>query len=361
MAITGFIGLGIMGRGMASRLARSRTQDQVLLVYNRTRSVAESFAKEINRAGVANVQVAASAKDVVMAASVTYSMLSTPEACDSVFNCDSGVLAGLKAVPSTEPAKVLVDAATVTADQMRRMANATEQAGHMFLEAPVSGSKVPAEQGQLIFLCAGHKEVFKRVRPDLEGDGAMGKRAFHLGEVGAGSEMKLAINGMMGTLLASYAEAATLVEASGLNEQDFASIVSLGAMASPMFSLKASAIQDRKFTAADAHFPLKHALKDLRLAQALSIEKSSPVPLIEAAEALYAKANNAGFGDADFSAIAAMSSKDEGGSLYRMGARSSSVQAQQEKHKAAVAAEASCINANMKLMKKSEPQWRRCE
>jgi 3-hydroxyisobutyrate dehydrogenase-like beta-hydroxyacid dehydrogenase len=92
------------------------------------------------------------------------------------------------------PGKGYVDVSTVDAATSREVAALASAAGAAFLEAPVSGSKGPAEQGQLIFLCAGDRPLFDAAAAPLD---VMGKRAFYLGDVGAGAHMKLVVNMVM--------------------------------------------------------------------------------------------------------------------------------------------------------------------
>lgn len=173
-----------------------------------------------------HTQVAASAADVAAAADITFAMLSDPEAALAVAQ---DVARGLA------PGKGYVDVSTVDAATSRAVAAAARAAGAAFLEAPVSGSKGPAEQGQLIFLAAGDRALFDAAAGPLD---AMGKRSFYLGDVGAGAHMKLVVNMVMGSMMAAFAEGLSLAEGLGLERQDLLDVVALGAIASPMFALK---------------------------------------------------------------------------------------------------------------------------
>jgi glyoxylate/succinic semialdehyde reductase len=154
------------------------------------------------------------------------------------------------------------------------MSAAVKAAGGSFLEAPVSGSKGPAEQGALIFLTAGDETVKDAASADLE---AMGKavrmapvaaitrlyiiltcrplpaarlQTFYFGpEVGRGSRMKLVVNMIMGIQLNALAEGIALTEASDLPVDELLEILSLGAMASPMIGMKGPAMAKRSYGA----------------------------------------------------------------------------------------------------------------
>lgn len=197
----GFVGLGIMGLGMAKNLLNKR--GHTLLVWNRDVSKSEALAAEFP----GRVTVATTPKEVVATAQVTFSMLSTLEASAAVFEGPDGVLAGVG------PKSALVDCATLTPERMIEMSTQVEAKGGIFLEAPVSGSKAPAEQGTLIFMCAGSKPLYETVSEDLK---AMGKADYFLGAVGAASRMKIIVNMTMGSMLACFAEGLGLAEASDL-------------------------------------------------------------------------------------------------------------------------------------------------
>jgi 3-hydroxyisobutyrate dehydrogenase-like beta-hydroxyacid dehydrogenase len=244
----GFIGLGIMGEGMAARLLSegvAGSADRPLIVWNRTGSkcsaLAQAFADK-------TIIIKSTAKEVVEASDITYSMLSTPEASKQVFDdAEGGTLAGVSA------GKSIIDCATLAESDMQRMNDAVVAKGGRFLEAPVSGSKVPAVQGALIFLCAGSEDLFNEVKDS--GLKAMGKASHFFGtEVGGGTRAKLVVNSLMGTMLAAFGEGLALAQSVGLDPNKIVEVVGQGAVASPMFALKGP-----KMIAKDhaPNFPLK--------------------------------------------------------------------------------------------------------
>uniref|UniRef100_A0A7S4NXR3 6-phosphogluconate dehydrogenase NADP-binding domain-containing protein n=1 Tax=Paramoeba aestuarina TaxID=180227 RepID=A0A7S4NXR3_9EUKA len=279
----GFIGLGIMGVGMANNLLKSGRK---LVVWNRSTAKAEDFAAKYGAESVATP------KAVVEACDVTYSCLTTPEVARAVhFHEETGSFLGISA------GKSLVECSTLDVATMQAFDEAIKAKGGRFLEAPVSGSKGPAEQGTLIFLCGGDKTLFDEVRPnDLE---AMGKASFYLGPTGKGSEMKLVVNMIMGGMMASLVEGTSLAQSSDLPLESLCEILSLGALGSPMVKGKLPKIIKGEY---DPHFPLKHQQKDLRLALELGENKDQPLPVISAANDLLVRACDLGHGDKDFSA-----------------------------------------------------------
>ncbi len=182
-----------------------------------------------------------------------------------------------------------------------------------FLEAPVSGSKVPAATGALIFLCAGSSDLFDEVKDN--GLNVMGKASHFFGtEVGAGTRSKLVVNSLMGTMLAAYGEALALSESVGLDPSKMIEVIGLdpskmievigqGAIQCPMFALKGP-----KMIAQDhaPHFPLKHAHKDMALACELAARAKVEYSVMNQAESLFRAARedaDLNVADQDFSAV----------------------------------------------------------
>lgn len=280
---TGFIGIGIMGEGMAGCLLKAGKK---LVVWNRDASKSTNLAK----AYPSLVTVAAAPADVIDQCAVTYSMLSTLEASEAVFP---------SIIASMGPGKSLVDCATLTPERMQTMAQAVEIAQGRFLEAPVSGSKAPAAQGALIFLCGGDKSLYNECKNDLS---IMGKADFYYGPIGAGSKMKLVVNMVMGNMMCALGEGLALCQASDLPadaEGGLLKVLDLGIMSNGLFKLKGPKMLRGDHT---PNFPLKHAQKDMRFALQLGDQVDTPLPLAAAANAAYI-AQRADHGDDDFSAV----------------------------------------------------------
>ncbi|KAG2500279.1 hypothetical protein HYH03_001857 [Edaphochlamys debaryana] len=270
-----------MGLAMTRNLLKAGYE---VVVWNRNPAKCEPLAAE-------GAKVASSPKEVAEKATYTFAMLSDPEAALAVAEGAQGVVAGLA------PGKGYVDVSTVDAATSQAVAAAVRAKGATFLEAPVSGSKGPAEQGKLIFLTAGDQALFDAVGPALD---VMGKAKFFLGEEGAGANMKLVVNMVMGSMMTSFAEGLALADKVGLRQSDLIDVIGLGAIAAPMFALKGPAMAKRAYAPA---FPLKHQQKDMRLALALGDQVAQPLPMAAAANSLYIDARAHGLGDADFSAV----------------------------------------------------------
>ncbi|KAJ8599172.1 hypothetical protein CTAYLR_008564 [Chrysophaeum taylorii] len=279
----GFCGIGIMGRGMAQCLLK---EGRSLVVWNRDVAKAAELAAMYPDL----CSVAESPGEVVAACDVTFCMLSTLEASEAVFP------SVLEAVCE---GKSIVDCATLTPQRMIEMRDAVAARQGAFLEAPVSGSKGPAETGNLIFLCGGDRALYEVVRPEL---GIMGKANFYFGEIGAGSKMKLVVNQVMGDMMCALGEGLALAQAAGLpcdNESGLLKVLELGVVSNPMFKLKGPKMLEGNHA---PNFPLKHAQKDLRFALQLGDDLDVALPLTAAANAAFLAARK-DHGDDDFSAV----------------------------------------------------------
>eukprot|EP01041_Mallomonas_annulata_P003263 gene3263-6454_t len=280
----GFVGLGIMGNGMARRLLQSGLS---VNVWNRSIDKSNQLKKDYKN----NVSIENSSADVVRKCDITFLMLSTPEACDEVYNGNDGVLAGI-----TE-GKCIVDCATLQPNDMISTSKKVHDRKGIFLEAPVSGSKVPAETGQLIFLAAGDKSLFESCQPYFK---AMGKSNHYVGEIGEGTKMKLVVNSIMTNMLATLAEGLSLTKGSGLEPNMLLQVLSEGVMNNPLFAMKGPRMISGQHP---PNFPLKHAYKDLVFAINLAAELNIEATMSQSAEVLYNKAIKQGLGDEDIAAV----------------------------------------------------------
>lgn len=297
MAPIGFIGLGIMGEGMANRLISegvAGTDDAPLVVWNRTSSKCADLKE---RYPDKNIEVKGSAKEVVERCGITFSILSTPEASRAVFESENGTLAGVS------DGKYIVDCATLAESDMKRMNDQVNSKGGQFLEAPVSGSKGPAHGGQLIFLCAGSESIFNDATAQASFD-AMGKATHFFGnEVSYGTRAKLVVNSLMGTMMAAFGESLALAESVGLDGDKMLEVIGQGAIQSPLYALKGHKMLTKDHA---PNFPLQHAHKDMKLAVDMAKEAGTEYAVTEVAEQLFQKARvdaDLNVAEEDFSAV----------------------------------------------------------
>lgn len=281
METIGFLGLGIMGRAMAKNLL---TAGFKIVVWNRS-------AEKCAELAALGAKVAATPAEVTSSCQITFAMLADPAAAHEVCFSAGGALAGIGA------GRGYVDMSTVDADTAREIGAAISGKGGSFLEAPVSGSKKPAEDGTLIILAAGERRLFDRALPYFE---KMGKKSLFLGELGRGAQMKLIVNMTMGGMMTIFCEALALAEKAGLSSTDLLEVIDAGAMANPMFKMKGAQIVQGAFNPA---FPLKHMQKDLRLAIALGDTLGQPLYSAATANESFKRAKALGLSDQDFCAV----------------------------------------------------------
>jgi 3-hydroxyisobutyrate dehydrogenase-like beta-hydroxyacid dehydrogenase len=282
MGSAGFIGLGIMGEAMCRNLIRKGHR---VVVWNRSEGKTASLASE-------GASVAASPADVVRRSAVVITMLSDPDAVRRVYEGAEGIAT----VPLA--GKACIDMSTVSPDCSRATAAAVSSAGGVFLEAPVLGSRKPAEAGTLTILTGGDEALSRTMEPLLL---AMGSKVVHVGATGAAAHMKLIVNQMMGAILCVFGEAALTGLAAGIPAGKIIEVVTESAAAAPVVGMKAADMLGAR--AFETHFPLKHALKDMKLAVLAGDAMGVPTPVTAAVQQLFATARERGFGDHDFSAV----------------------------------------------------------
>ncbi|KAJ4916051.1 hypothetical protein Rs2_01601 [Raphanus sativus] len=277
----GFLGMGIMGSPMAQNLIKAGCD---VSVWNRTKSKCDPLI------GL-GAKYKSSPEEVTATCDLTFAMLADPESAIDVACGKNGAVSGISS------GKGYVDVSTVDAASSMLISKQIKDTGALFLEAPVSGSKKPAEDGQLIFLTAGDKLLYEKAAPYLD---IMGKSRFYLGDVGNGAAMKLVVNMIMGSMMASFAEGILLSQKVGLDPNVLVEVVSQGAINAPMYSLKGPSMIKSVYPTA---FPLKHQQKDMRLALGLAESVSQSTPIAAAANELYKVAKSYGLSDEDFSAV----------------------------------------------------------
>ena len=277
----GFLGLGIMGKAMAANLIGAGLD---VTIWNRTREKCMPLVQQGARLGNSPGEVTAQCD-------ITFAMVSDPTTAASLFFDEGGVLEGIG------PGRGYVDVSTVDPETARRIDLAVKVKGGRFLEAPVSGSKKPAEDGTLVFLCSGDQSLYRDAEPALQ---LMGKKSFYFTQIGQGAQMKLVINMIMGTMMTAFGEGLALGDKAGLAMTDILEVLTQGAIDNPMFRMKGPQMAQNNFATA---FPLKHMQKDMRLALQMADLYNQSLFTASAANNLYLKAREAGGADEDFSAV----------------------------------------------------------
>jgi 3-hydroxyisobutyrate dehydrogenase len=273
------IGAGIMGSAMARNLVAAGMSTTV---WDRSPSVTRPLAD-------AGALVAASARDAVRDARVVITMLPTAEVVEAVI-FDGGV------ADAFAGGCVWVQMGTIGVEATLRMRDrlAATRPGVLFMDAPVSGSKGPAEQGQLLILAAGPTAAADVVRPVFD---VIGRKTVWLGDAGEGSQLKLIVNAYMSILIEGVAETMELADRLGIGHQQLAEVIEGGPLDAPIAGAKFDKMARRDFA---AEFPLEWALKDVDLA--IGAAGDDPPPVLAALSDQWHVAVAAGHGREDVSA-----------------------------------------------------------
>jgi len=280
MTTVAFCGLGQMGAPMAARLLDGPDQ---LMVWNRTPERAAALVEGGARSAATPAEAAAGADAVV-------TMLSTPEALEEVVFGTDGVAAGVGS------GATLIEMSTVGAAAVRSLA-ARLPAGVDVLDAPVLGSVRQATDGTLKVFAGGDPAAVERRRPLLERMGVV----THLGPLGAGASMKLVANSVLGTLMTGLAEALALADSFGLEQDTVLDLLAESPIGATVKSKRDNIVSDSY----PANFKLALAAKDLRLVEQAAADAGLHLRVAPAARAWLEHADEAGLGDADYSAVIA--------------------------------------------------------
>jgi 3-hydroxyisobutyrate dehydrogenase-like beta-hydroxyacid dehydrogenase len=277
----GFIGLGIMGQGMAKNLLKAGYD---LTVYNRTRSKAEDLAAL--GAKIADTPAAAAKGNHVV-----ITMLADPPAIEAAVLGKNGVVEGL------DSAAILIDCSTVDPATTDAIRAAVEGKAAKCMDCPVAGSKDAAEKGELILMVGGDEGVLEEVRPILE---VVSKKIVYAGESGLGTSLKLCFNLTVAHMAAAMSQALVLGVKSGLKPETVIDTLMAGIVGSKFYEWKGACVMDRDFT---TNFSTKLMHKDLHLVLNAGYSKGVPLPVVAAVEELFAMAKAHGEGEEDFCSV----------------------------------------------------------
>jgi 3-hydroxyisobutyrate dehydrogenase-like beta-hydroxyacid dehydrogenase len=277
----GFIGLGIMGSPMAQNLQKAGYD---LVVYNRTPEKADDLVAR-------GAQFADSPAEVGDRVDMLFTMLAAPKAVYETALGSHGFLDSLK------ENSLWVDCSTVNPSFSMEMAGKAREKGVRFLDAPVAGTKGPAEEGQLIFFVGGDEKDLDLCKPLLE---TMGRAVVHVGKNGMGTSMKMVVNLMLAESMLAFSEAMTLGEALGISKDALFNTLLGGPLTAPFIGGKRNKIETGNF---EPEFPLKWMHKDTHLVSVTAYENDVALPALNVVKEIYAVARRNGLGDKDFSAI----------------------------------------------------------
>ncbi|WP_423463094.1 NAD(P)-dependent oxidoreductase [Promicromonospora sp. MS192] len=278
---TGFLGLGVMGQPMALHLAR---EGKPLIVWNRTRARTEPLRE-------AGARVAGSPAEVFGAARVVIVMLSDEAAIDEVLGRGTPAFADLVA------GHVVVSTSTTSAGYSAGLAADVERAGGSYVEAPVSGSRRPAEDGELVVMLAGEGPVVDEVREILR---PVSRETVLCGAVPRATLLKLSTNTFLIAMVTGLAEAFHFADRHGLDRRLLAAVLDAGPMASNVSRIKADKLLDDDFSVQAA---IPDVLKNNRLVVEAGRQAGTSTPLLDVCLALYGETAALGHGGSDMVAV----------------------------------------------------------
>lgn len=273
------LGTGIMGSGMARNLLAARLD---VTVWNRSPDRARPLAD-------AGARVATDAAEAVAGADVVVTML---------FDLDAVAQVMERALPAVASDAVWVQTSTVGLEGTEQLAALAARHGVAFLDAPVLGTKTPAEQGTLTVLVGGPSALREAVAPVFD---AIGSKTVWVGDQpGDGHRLKLVVNSWVATVMAGTAQAVALAEGLGLGPQRFLDLIAAGPMDCPYAQLKGKAMITGEFPTA---FSVHGVVKDAGLIADAMRTVGVDTGVMEAARAEFRAAADAGHGDEDMAAV----------------------------------------------------------
>ena len=281
MAKLGFIGLGVMGGQMVSRLL---DKGYAVLGYNRTRAKAQWLIDK-------GMRWANSPREVAEGAEITLAMVTNSAAVQAVTEGPQGALAGLG------PGKIFIDMSTISPAASRDLAGRVRTKGADMVDAPVSGSVITLQQGKLSVMVGGTAETFERVKSLLHD---IGPKVTHVGGNGVALSMKIAVNLSLAVQMMAFSEGVLLAEKSGIKREVAVDVLTHSAVASPMIQYRGPFVLKQP---EEAWFDVKMMQKDMLLAMELGRQLNVPVPTTAVTNEFLTAARGMGWEKLDFAVV----------------------------------------------------------
>jgi 3-hydroxyisobutyrate dehydrogenase-like beta-hydroxyacid dehydrogenase len=281
MVNLGFVGLGVMGSQMVSRLL---DKGHVVTGYNRTRSKAQWLVDRGMKWGD-------SPRAVSAAADVTFVMVTNSEALRSVAEGPDGFLAGLSA------GKILIDMSTVSPAVSRALASKVREKGADMIDSPVSGSVTTLQQGKLSVMVGGQRETFERAKPLLLD---IGPKVTHVGDNGLALSIKIAINLSLAVQMLAFSEGVLLAEKSGISRETAVDVLTHSVIGSPMVQYRGPFVLKQPD---EAWFNVNMMQKDMLLALEMGRQLDVPLPTTATTNEFLTAARGMGLAERDFAAV----------------------------------------------------------
>ena len=281
MVAVGFVGLGVMGGNIASRLVRA---GHAVQGYNRTASKAASLVE-------LGMTLAPTPRAAAVGARVVFTMVSDGDALAQVCAGEDGVLAGLSADC------IFIDLSTVGPAASEAARIAAEERGAQFLAAPVSGSVATIQEGRLSFMVGGSEQVLAEIRPLLLD---IGSGIMHVGTVQQAAAMKMAVNLSVAIQMIAFSEGVLLAERYGIEPKQAVNVLLHSVVASPMLAYRGPFLIDPPEV---PWFTVALARKDLHIIQDMAEHATLPLWSAAAAAPVLAAAQALGYGQAELASV----------------------------------------------------------
>ena len=281
MANIGFVGLGVMGSQMVSRLL---DKGHTVTGYNRTRTKGQRLVDK-------GMRWADSPRAVAEAADVIFSMVTNAAALSAVADGPDGIVAGLTAN------KILVDMSTVSPSASRALAATVRAKGADMVDSPVSGSVITLQQGQLSVMVGGRLDTFMKVKPILED---IGPKVTHVGDNGLALSMKIATNLSLAVQMLAFCEGVLIAEKSGIAREIAVDVLTHSAVASPMIKYRGPFVLQMP---EEAWFDVNMMQKDMNLALELGRQLDVPLPTTATVNEFLTAARGMGLAKQDFAVV----------------------------------------------------------
>ena len=281
MARVGYIGLGLMGAGMARNLLRA---GHTLVVHNRSRAIVDEFARE-------GATPATSPREVAAQCDFVFTNLPDSPDVEHVVRGPEGIIEG------AHEGLIFVDNSTIKPETARQIASALAEVGVLALDAPVSGGDIGAREGTLSIMVGGPKEAFERTLPLFQ---AMGRTITWVGESGAGQIAKVANQIVVAGTMVAMSEALVLAQKAGVDPQRVVEAISRGAAQCWALDHKPPKIFRRDLAPG---FKAYMQAKDLKIVVDTARTYQVAIPLTAVAHQMYEAQVAMGNGELDNSAV----------------------------------------------------------
>ena len=278
-----FLGLGIMGRPMASNLVKAGHE---VSVWNRSA-----------RQHIEGATTAVSPADAARDAEIVWMSVADTAAVERLIFSSDGVEQSLR------EGMLIVDSSTISPSATVRFARRVAERGVQWIDAPVTGSKIGAENGQLTFIVGGPAETVEALDPLFK---AMGKNVIRVGDVGKGQAAKIAMNLQIALIYEGFAEGLTLATKLGVEPSKMIELVQATMIRSGVTDYKAPFVLRRDYS---PNFPLRLMHKDIRIMLESAKEVRVKLPALETVEEIYDLATEEGYADLDYAATLALLEK----------------------------------------------------